>query len=115
MTAVQIKNSIKVDCVSITTFIDNEFSEKNIHLLKIDCEGGEYDILSALKKEQFNKILNITLEVHDIDEIYKLNYIQNILTNNGYNLFYKPDAFGRRRLHHLLAKKYYFKSQNNNL
>ena len=99
------KNSIKVDCVSIGTFLDNEFSDKKLHLLKIDCEGGEYDILSSLNKDQFNKILNITLEVHDIDEKRNLNYIQNILINNGYNLFYKPDPFGRRGLHHLLAKK----------
>jgi FkbM family methyltransferase len=99
------KNSIKVECVSINTFIEKEFSKKNIHLLKIDCEGGEYDILTSLKKEYFDKILNITLEVHDINENLNLNYIQNILTKNGYNLSYKPDPFGRRGLHHILAKK----------
>lgn len=98
------KKSIKVECISLKTFIDLEFSQKNIHLLKLDCEGGEYDILSSLNKEQFDKILNITLEVHDIDENLNLSYIQKILTENNYELTYKPDPFGRRGLHHLLAK-----------
>jgi FkbM family methyltransferase len=99
------KNSLKVDCISIGTFIDQEFNDKNLHVLKIDCEGGEYDILSSLNEKQFNKIFNITLEIHDIDEIYNLNYIKKILIKNGYNLLYKPDPFGRKGLHHILATK----------
>jgi FkbM family methyltransferase len=99
------KNSIKVECISINTFINKEFNEKKLHLLKIDCEGGEYDILSSLRKEHFDKILNITLEVHDINEVHNINFIKNILLKNGYTLMYKPDPFGRRGLHHLLAKK----------
>ena len=101
------KNSLKVDCISIGTFIDEEFNNKILHVLKIDCEGGEYDILTSLNDKQFNKILNITLEIHDIDEIRNLSFIKKILIKNKYNLFYKPDPFGRKGLHHILATKYF--------
>lgn len=38
-----------------------------VDLLKIDCEGGEYSILSALPGEMFHRIENIVFEYHQID------------------------------------------------
>ena len=42
--------------------------EKNkiekVDLLKLDCEGAEYDILYSLPKEKFKKINRIALEAH---------------------------------------------------
>jgi FkbM family methyltransferase len=39
----------------------------SIDLLKIDCEGGEYDILPAVPGSLFKRIRNIVFEYHEID------------------------------------------------
>ncbi len=45
---------------------ENEIDE--VHILKLDCEGAEYDILYCLEKDQLNKIAYVTMETHQIDE-----------------------------------------------
>lgn len=45
---------------------DNKLAE--VHILKLDCEGAEYDILYCLQGEQLDKIAYITMETHQIDE-----------------------------------------------
>jgi FkbM family methyltransferase len=39
----------------------------HIHLLKLDCEGSEYDILYNLKPEDFARIDCITMEAHNVN------------------------------------------------
>ena len=41
---------------------------KGIHILKLDCEGAEYDILYCLNSELLNSIAFITMETHQIDK-----------------------------------------------
>ncbi|SRR6266576_2123827 len=36
-----------------------------VHLLKMDCEGSEYDILAGISKSTFSKIDRIIVEYHD--------------------------------------------------
>jgi FkbM family methyltransferase len=45
-------------------FVTNNIT--NVNLLKIDCEGGEYDILFNTKDYTFAKIETISLEFHDV-------------------------------------------------
>lgn len=40
-----------------------------IDILKIDIEGGEYDLMSNLSDEIFNKIGQITIEFHDFIDV----------------------------------------------
>ncbi|MFT7153916.1 MAG: FkbM family methyltransferase [Bacteroidia bacterium] len=50
--------------------LDNLVAEnglKGIHILKLDCEGAEYDILYCLRSELLNSIAFITMETHQID------------------------------------------------
>lgn len=45
----------------------DELALPRIHILKLDCEGAEYDILYCLNQEQLNAIAFITMETHQID------------------------------------------------
>ena len=58
-----IERSDEVECVTIKTFIDNA-SINNIHLLWLDVEQHEYDILNACSPEVLSKIKYIYTEVN---------------------------------------------------
>ena len=60
----------------------------SIDLLKIDCEGGEYDIFPAIPDHLFNRIENIVFEYHRIDGFEtKLDKILGRLRSAGYALY----------------------------
>jgi FkbM family methyltransferase len=42
-----------------------EYDIEQIALLKIDCEGAEFDCLEGIHKEDWNKINQVVIEVHD--------------------------------------------------
>jgi len=56
--------SITIPALSIPD-IFKENNITNIDLLKIDCEGAEYNIIFNCPDECFKKIENIVIEVHD--------------------------------------------------
>jgi len=48
------------------------------HLLKMDCEGAEYEILLSAPRQILDKIQNISLEYHGGGNIYELkNYLES--------------------------------------
>jgi FkbM family methyltransferase len=56
--------SITIPAVSIPDiFIENKIT--TCDLLKVDCEGAEYNIIFNCPDEYFEKINNIVIEVHD--------------------------------------------------
>ncbi len=58
------QNSIEVACVSLKDIFDkNKISHCDI--LKIDCEGAEYEILYNLPEKYFQRIKKIHLEYHN--------------------------------------------------
>lgn len=60
----QAETALTIQCVSLASVFDDnnlEFCD----LLKIDCEGAEYDILFALPATYFNRIGAIAMEYHD--------------------------------------------------
>jgi FkbM family methyltransferase len=70
-------NSIMVDCISLDEII-NENAIQEIELLKIDCEGAEYDII--YDSEYFvNKIVK-----NMVGEFHNLKY--NLVRDNAENL-----------------------------
>jgi len=44
-----------------------------IHILKLDCEGSEYDVLYSLSNELLSRIAFITMESHEVDKDRKNN------------------------------------------
>ena len=94
--------SISVESTSLQKiFEENKIS--SCKLLKLDCEGAEYEIIDSLPSEYLNKIQNIVMEYHSADtkpELVK-NLIQKI-KNAGFKI--------KTRSHHddmgfLIARK----------
>jgi FkbM family methyltransferase len=57
----------------------------SVDLLKIDCEGGEYDIFPNVTNEIFSRIRNIVFEYHPIDGYKeKLELVLSRLRSAGY-------------------------------
>ena len=57
------RNAIEVSCLTLSEI----FKENNLNkcdLLKIDCEGAEYDILFNTPEEILNKIDQMAIEIH---------------------------------------------------
>src|SRR5262249_22541282 len=61
-----------------------------IDLLKIDAEKSEFDILSGIEAEDWSKIKQIVMEVHDIDG--RLDQTADLLKRHGYDLVVEQDA-----------------------
>jgi len=58
-----------------------------IDLLKIDCEGGEYDILLTTSSDVLRRARNIVFEFHEIEGFKpKLAAIKKRLQDEGYSL-----------------------------
>ena len=64
-----------------------EYGLGEIDLLKIDCEGGEYEILSTMPRAIGDRIRNIVFEYHEIDGfVAKLTCVKQRLCDEGYTL-----------------------------
>ncbi|MFM7662147.1 MAG: FkbM family methyltransferase [Bacteroidota bacterium] len=74
----------KVKCYlkTLSTFI-RETKIQEIDLLKIDCEGAEWDVLIGIKNEDWCKIKSLVIEVHDVNN--RLNKIQELLKKHGFS------------------------------
>lgn len=63
------KNVKNVNLQKIKIFLLKDFLKNNkidkVSLIKMDIEGGEYDVLDSLDKEDFSRIENVILEYHD--------------------------------------------------
>ena len=62
-TGLNVVDSVSVPSRSIGRVVD-AIPEDRIRLLKLDCEGAEFEILSALKPEHLEQIGAIALEHH---------------------------------------------------
>jgi amino acid adenylation domain-containing protein/FkbM family methyltransferase len=61
-----------------------------IDLLKIDVEKSELDVLAGIQEEDWQKIRQIVVEVHDIDG--RLECMTGLLENHSYNLAIEQDT-----------------------
>ncbi|MBN1522172.1 MAG: FkbM family methyltransferase [Candidatus Aureabacteria bacterium] len=77
-------DEIEVPCLSLPD-IFRKFGIFQIDLLKLDCEGAEYNILYSLPAEYFNKISQIVAEVHPgLTEKANIDELEKHLKKNGY-------------------------------
>ena len=93
--------SAEVKTISLRTLLAS--CEGEVFLVKADCEGGEYSLVSQMTEAMALRVRYMTFEVHDIDERRNLRTMVERLESLGYSLAYKPDCFGRSSLHHLFA------------
>lgn len=67
--------------------LSEAIGEHNIHridLLKIDVQKSELDVLQGIKENDWQKIQQIVIEVHDVEG--RLEQITNLLKNQGYRV-----------------------------
>jgi FkbM family methyltransferase len=83
---------VKVSVISFENFLKQN-KIKTIDFLKMDCEGGEYDILFNSSKKTMQKIKKISLEYHPIDNKKNKFTIINFLRKHNF-LIKEGDYFG---------------------
>lgn len=77
--------NIVAQTVSLTDFFAEQKIAK-IDFLKIDCEGGEYDILFGCPKSALNIIDKISMEYHPIDQARNARTLKAFLESNGFSV-----------------------------
>ena len=91
-TAQTSDNDTRIQVPSVT--LSQAFTENNLlhcDFLKIDCEGGEYDILMNGDKETLSKIKHICLEYHDGFTKHSHDDLVNFLQGNGFEVTTEPN------------------------
>jgi FkbM family methyltransferase len=81
----------QVSAVALSDFI-NQYNLEQIALLKIDCEGGEYDILMHLATEHWQRIIYLAFEYHDSTEYCYEDLLQHLVVN-GFKLLAHKDGY----------------------
>lgn len=81
------ETSLDVPCISLKDIFD-QHNISRCEVLKIDCEGAEYDILYALPKAYFQRIQTILVEYHHYskDEKYTGRALLSFLENQGFHI-----------------------------
>ena len=75
-----------IPCVTLAELMETHGVD-SVDLLKVDCEGGEYDIFPALEDATLGRIKNIVFEYHQIDGFQnKLVRVFNRLKAGGFTL-----------------------------
>lgn len=87
------KNSkkIEVELISISDFIRKN-KIKNIDFLKVDCEGGEYDIFMRSPTSILKKIRKISMEYHNINEKMNGGILKDFLEKCGFKIKIIPQG-----------------------
>ena len=79
-------DSFKETTIPVITLKEVVFEKVGgkIDLLKVDCEGAEYEILLGQEKQVFEQIDRIIMEYHDLDEKRSHNRLVAYLNEQGY-------------------------------
>jgi FkbM family methyltransferase len=96
--------SLRVPSVTLRTAL-KDFPNQTIHLIKMDCEGGEYSIVDQLTPDLLPRVRHLTFEVHDLDGTRNVRVLTEKLKSLGFRILYKKELHNRFGLHHLLAAR----------
>lgn len=84
-------NKVVVETISFADFIVKERLGR-INFLKMDCEGGEYDILFKSGSRALDKIEKISMEYHNIDRKRNGLRLKEFLEKEGFQVWIYPEA-----------------------
>lgn len=80
------RDYVEVDSVSLKEIIDSN-SIISCDLLKLDCEGAEYEIMKTLPDEYLIRIRKICMEYHPIKDFqYELDKLRDRLDRFGFEI-----------------------------
>lgn len=83
------QNFVEVNSITLREIIDSKCNR--VDLVKLDCEGAEYDILGALPTEYFERIDRIRMEYHRIgDDFADLGKLKIDLQKSGFKIVDRP-------------------------
>lgn len=82
---VKKKQVIFVNTITISEVLSGN-NIKKIDFLKIDCEGGEGEMLKSMEKSDWNKIRKISIEYHDNMSSLNHEQIIKILKDNDFHI-----------------------------
>jgi len=84
------QKSISVPAKSLTSIIETNNFQK-VDLLKLDCEGSEYDIIYNTDSTILKKVNMMVIEVHEIDnKKNNLRSLDQYLLSLGYKTRFMP-------------------------
>ena len=84
-------NPTRIPGITLEEIIQDNHID-HIDLLKVDCEGGEYEIFSTARAEVIAMIDHIVFEYHEIDGYEsKLEAVKKRLSTSGFRLRTKGD------------------------
>ncbi len=99
-TQVRAANTVQVQAIALAdVFYTNGLD--HCHFLKMDCEGGEFDILLNAHPETLARIARICLEYHDGFTEFSHSDLTKHLQQNGYQVKITPNP-----VHHYLGFLY---------
>ena len=85
---------IKLKSITLQKIFDDNYI-KNCNLLKLDCEGAEYEIIETLPNEYFNKIEKIVMEYHLSNSNPELiSQLKEKLISQGFEIEIFPSTKG---------------------
>lgn len=100
--------------INLNSYLESYFAQHwlawddlwRIDLMKVDIEGAEYDLLLWLNKINFNKIDNMIIEFHILDDTFKQKHVELIdRLNKFYKLDIKYSKFFDWNIWYILATK----------
>ena len=83
-------NRVVVEALSLADMFRDE-TLKKIHLMKMDCEGAEYEILLNTPPMILERIERIIMEVHDINPVRTRTELIGFLETQRYRVSHYPN------------------------
>ncbi|MFA7685326.1 MAG: FkbM family methyltransferase [Candidatus Gracilibacteria bacterium] len=80
---------IKVPTVSMEKIFERDFVKQGVNfcdLVKMDCEGAEFEILGSMSSELFKKIGSFYIEYHEYLDDKRHEELVKILQKNGFKV-----------------------------
>ena len=96
------ENKVTINTINFKDFL-REKNIKKVDLLKIDCEGAEYEILFNLTSKDLTKIEKIVMEVHNVNNEKNIWHLGSFLLKNNFVL--KVNGSPNSQTSMLYAKK----------
>ncbi len=91
-----------VDTVSLTSILRKV---GKCALVKMDCEGAEFEILRSLGTENFALVSAFYVEYHEYAQDMRGTELKKILEKNGYKVVMRPSSYDKRMGFILALKK----------
>ena len=92
---------VKVQCLGVKQLL-SRFDK--VDLMKLDCEGAEFEILAAFTSEEFLKVKSFYIEYHEFADGMDSLKLADLLRKNGYIVESKKSHYDNR-MGFLLARR----------